>query len=361
MKVIRMELTPNDIASPSVRYDADCSCVQSLVAGTWVDNPAADPRTSPAFALPAPSGVDQKCNAATGITANFKSGLDASLSALNATGNALAVGSVVLNILDFLDGIGVIAQLFVDFGALILGIGTSAVNGAFTDSVYAELACTLYCDSSADGTFTETQFDKVLSDIASSFGEFSTVNIVLNSWLNNLGFVGLSNVGAQKAITGDCSDCECGWCYEFDFTVSDGGWVAATAGFGAEGIYVPASGWQMSALQDDGCSGHGYLSISYALGLTADNITGLELWWSNPNPDAGTQFFDQVLSGALELRQDLSAEIANANPSFDVTAASCDTVRLVNFQCGQNALFPFLISKVRFSGVGTNPFGSDNC
>ena len=352
MKIIRMELTPNDISSPDVRYDTDCACVQSCVAGSWVDNPAADPRTSPAFALPAPSGVDQKCNAATGITDNFKSGLDASLSALNATGNALAVGSVVLNILDFLAGIGVIAQLFVDFGALVLGIGTTAVNAVFTDSVYAELACTLYCDSSADGTFTETQFDQVLTDIASSFGEFSTVNIVLNSWLNNLGFVGLSNVGIQKAISGDCSDCACEWCYTWDFTLSDGGWTSP-----AVATYTPGVGW-VGHEYDANSNTHCEIKLTFPMAgeVTSFSYTGCKPTGSGSNN--ATLF--ELLLGGTDVYDDIIGIDEGCPVSNEVTMDVTADTAIIALNAGTSG-GATTISSVTMRGLGTNPFGTDNC
>jgi len=352
VKIIRMKLTPDDISNPTQRYNADCDCTQTLVGDAWMDNPAIDPRTSSALLLPAPTRSDPACSAATAITNNFRDGLTGALNNLNTTGNVLGAGSVILTILDFLDGVGLLIQLFVDFCSLILSIGTEAVGAAFDDSVYADLQCILFCDASPDGTFTEAQFDQVLMDIVTAFGEFSTVNIILNSWLNNLGFVGLTNVGIVKSAAGDCDDCGCSWCYTWDFTVNDGGWEN-----GLVASYEPGVGWVGSEFNGTSNT-HCEIKLTFP---TAANVTGFGYTGCKPTGSGvnNNTFFELTLGGSDVYTNvigiDEGCPVSNG-VSMSVTADQA----VIALNAGTSG-GPTTITSVTLTGTGTNPFGDDNC
>lgn len=226
MKIVRGKLTSDDIIPPNQRYDVSCDCTQSLINGSWVNNPNIDPRTSAGYLLPVPTRTNPRCESATGIINNFRDGLNQVINALDETGNVAAGASVLLTLLDFLTGVGLLIQLFIDFCTLILSIGTAGVSAAFTDPVYHQLQCLLDCDSLPDGTWDATTFAKLQADVTSSFGALSDVNLVFQGWLANVGYIGLSNIGTVKTSTGgDCSDCLC--CDCTTFTVPTGAiWAA---------------------------------------------------------------------------------------------------------------------------------------
>ncbi len=356
MDIIRKELTPAELQNPNSRYNPDCDCTQTTIDGgaTWQNNPGIDPRTSAALLLPAPSTSDPRCDSATGITANFRDGLTQALANLNTTGNAFAGASVILTILDFLDGIGLIIQLFIDFCTLILGIGVEAVAADFTDSVYAQFACNLYCDCKPDGTFDAAAFDQLLADNASSFGEFSTVNIILNSWLNGLGFVGLSNVGSIKRTSGDCSDCNCRWCYYLDFTVSD-------QGFSNIGVstWVSGQGWQGGYLSGTSQS---HVNILGSLPALA-RVTSVTLHNCKPSGSGGNnQDQYNLYNGGTNtsFNQTFGDPTIGCpvNTGWDLDAMGDSLELSINTGTDPTTCY---IQGVKLQGFGDNPFGTNNC
>jgi len=208
MMVIRKKLTASEISPSNQRYNADCDCVQYSADGvTWVDAPQFDPRTSPQFQVPPVSSETPRCDAAASIVGNFKDGLTGALSTLSGVATAAGGASFLLNFLDFLDGIGVLFQLLIDFASLILSLGVDLVGAGFTDAVYDNLKCILECCASGDGTFTQQDINHVETLVRNTYGETNAVTLVFNAWVENLGVVGMNNVASLKHVTGDCSAC----------------------------------------------------------------------------------------------------------------------------------------------------------
>lgn len=215
MEVIRKKLTPDEISNPNLRYNPDCDCVQQTSDGgaTWFNQPGQDPRTSPALLIPPVSSAQPNCDTAASIVANFRDGLTATLLSLSQGANAVGAASVLLTLLEFLSGIGILIQLIIDFCSVIVSIGVTGVEAAFTDGVYDELTCIIMCDVGTDGSVSASQFAQIQSDVAIHFGALSDVNLVFQGWLAQLGNVGLQNVAALKHISGDCDSCDCAICF----------------------------------------------------------------------------------------------------------------------------------------------------
>lgn len=214
MKIIRKKLTPDEIAPSNLRYDATCNCVQQTYDGgaTWVDQPGADPRSADVFRYPARTGSTKQCDAAANMVANIESQIFNSTNAISSTGNAIAGVTILLQFLDLLGDWGVLAALLVDFCNLIVSIGVTGVQAAFTTTVYSDLECILYCDIGSDGSVNAGQLAHIQSDVASHFGALSDVNIVLQGILGYMGAVGLSNAGATGTAVGSCGGCSsCVW------------------------------------------------------------------------------------------------------------------------------------------------------
>lgn len=363
MDIVRKELTPDELQNPNNRYNPDCDCTQTTIDGgaTWQDNPGIDPRTSTALLLPVPTTSDPRCDSATGITANFRDGLTQVIANLNTTSNAFAGASIILTILDFLDGIGLIIQLFIDFCTLILSIGVELVEADFTNSVYAQFACNLYCDCKDDGSFDATAFDKLLTDNATSFGEFSTVNIILNSWLNGLGFVGLSNVGSVKRTSGDCSDCACGWCYEFDFTIDEQGWVLTPIGASVRGQYLSGQGWSSNDNVCEGADWNNAFNVNLLTTYTA-TVDTMQIDYTSTN---GTS---DGIDVAVGYPSGFSAETTYGEPGGTLSfSPNCPVLQIYvqmnpsTSSCGGDRPGSVIMSKLRLYGTGDNPFGTNNC
>lgn len=75
---------------------------------------------------------------------------------------------------------------------------------------------------------------------------------------------GFNAAGGTTAITGaECDNCDETWCLDFDFTVSNGGWVANT-----QGQWVSGAGWQTTGL----LSGAYYRALDPYIDLGADYV-----------------------------------------------------------------------------------------
>ena len=272
MEIVRKKLDPAEVSSPLVRYDADCACIQTTSDGTtWVNTPARDMRSSPSFALPPVAGGNPPCDAAASVIENFRTGLSGLIVQIDEGVSIFGAASWIITLLDFLDGIGVFIQLFVDLVTLIIGIGTTGVSAAFTDAVYQQLECILSCAFASDGTMTPDKFTEAQAQITTAFGALSDVNLVFQGWLAPLGNVGLQNIAALKHVTGDCSSCDpCTWSKTFDFTIDA---HTFTPGAGCAGTYVPGTGWPNNGAD---CGGYyrANASIAFVLpeGCTVEHV-----------------------------------------------------------------------------------------
>lgn len=214
MKIIRKKLSEDELQPPNTRYDADCDCIQQTYDGgtTWVDAPLQDPRTSPMFLRPPLDLSDSACEAASGIVENFHDSLDSTITTINGGANAVGVGNLVANILLDITGIGLLISLLIEFGSIIISIGTTGVAAAFTSTVFDQLLCIFVENMGTNGQVSAAQFANIQAAISSTFGALSDVNVVMQGWLAPLGYVGLSNIGVLFAQSGDCSSCT--FCFE---------------------------------------------------------------------------------------------------------------------------------------------------
>lgn len=204
MKIIRKELTARDISPYGTFWDADCECVMSVPpgGGTPYANPAADPRTDPAGLLPARTSASPQCDAAANMVDKLKASVNELVQSLNQF--QIATGTLAL-FLAFFPAVGEVADFFIALGEVAIAIGSSTIEGAFSDDQWALILCILNGAINTDGTVTATQVSAILTEIGIQCN--STVNSVMLNEINGLGFVGLTNAGATGDVTGDCSDC----------------------------------------------------------------------------------------------------------------------------------------------------------
>jgi hypothetical protein len=142
---------------------------------------------------------------------------------------------------------------------------------ASTDGVlWSEVTCAIYNAIKGDGYVTAGNLPTVITNLCNlPYSNAAAVGAIcsfatdfgINNWQT------LQNVGALDDV--DCTGCAT-WCYEFDFTASNGGWNILS---GYVGVYVPGTGWQS---QTNG-SGNTEIVIQRLLGasyyLTSANIT----------------------------------------------------------------------------------------
>lgn len=244
IQVVRKELSPSQVTPATLRWNPDTNTVQQTPDGgtTWIDNPAADPRHGAGFQLPARGGDDPQCDAADNMIVKLKALTNIFESEI---AQLQAVNALVDIILVFLPEVGIIIEACLAATEFLLTIGADVIASAFTDDQWEIVRCILYCDIATDGTVSQAQFDAIADDI--HVKNSTVVYDVLYTLLTlSLGPVGLTNAGATGDATGDCSECDCTFCYQWDFTIDS----YASDGWGVEspyGHYATGQGWESTS------------------------------------------------------------------------------------------------------------------
>lgn len=353
MKIIKKRLYESEGLATGIRWDETCECVQSFDGTTWVDNPMADPRYNPANLAPPNGEADPRCSAALGMRNKIENILDAfflASSLIDAANAILALITVTV------PGVGLIWRVIFAVCEALYAIGSAALISAFTEEAFDELQCIFYNNIGDDGQMSEAQLSATNTQICEDMD--ITVCAAMGLLLNMLGWVGMSNAGAQFAEVGDCDPC--GWCYEFDFTEDDGGFT--TFGVGT----WSSAGWETGLVYVGGDPARGrrqvQLTKSFGFSVTATKIqmvysaaignntapTGTGMW---KDTFATTIQTAGVSSGLNTITFNGSMTLDNIQLSLGV--GGCD-------DCGDPG-GSGEIRKLRFYGAGTNPFGDDNC
>lgn len=240
IQVIRKRLNQAEVTPANTRWDETCDCVQQTSDGgeTWTDSPTQDPRTSVLFQVPARTGGDPQCDSAQQMHDRIKNMLDAIITSSDILQAINAVVGVV-SIFFFEFGI-VIEAIWAIVGA-IFAVGTTTLDAALTEEVYDDLLCIFYCEIAGDGTVDQARYDTIVARVNAEIDAVAA--FAITSALDSIGFVGLTNAGALGEVTGDCEDCDCGWCEEFDFTISDYGGIATLYGEWESGV-----GWKATVV-----------------------------------------------------------------------------------------------------------------
>lgn len=336
MMVIRKRLDQTEVTPSNTRWDETCDCVQQTPdnGGTWVDSPTQDPRYSSIFQLPARSGSDPRCDSAQQMHDRIKNMLDAVITSSNIL---QAINGVVALIAVFMFEFGIIIEGIWAFVSTIFNIGTTTLDAALTEGVYDQLLCILYCEIEGDGTVTQGDFDVIYERVNSEIGGVAAVAII--NVLLSIGNVGLSNAGALGEVTGDCSDCDCGWCFTENLLDSNGGYSTLLGQ--ARGEWTEGIGWRFQVFEGtpllqilksfDSSTIHAITVIADVASVSANAI---EL----PN---GTQVVSSNLTGLdVHIGWEGSTSAASVFLNFQ---SSC-TVKSIIWQ-----------------GVGVCPFGEPNC
>lgn len=202
MPVIRKKLEPGQVYPTNIRYDEDTDTVQSLINGSWVDNPAADPRNQTLF--PPRITTSTECDAAQSVVDAMKATLSSSIAAIDGGSTFFAIASLILSLFSF--GVfGVLIALAIGLAKLMLLAGKSALDAALTDAAYDTFLCILYCQFTPEGVLQPGTLETVQSDITDQIGGLGAV--VLNAMLGLAGEAGINNLAAIGTSTGDCTDC----------------------------------------------------------------------------------------------------------------------------------------------------------
>jgi hypothetical protein len=351
--IVRSRLSERDFSPGSLRYNSDCDCVQYTPDGgeTWIDDPGDDPRVGTKFIKPLKTGSDIRCRSAASMVKWLRDFIEYEAGLLTAGAEITALANAGLALFDILAPWAILANLVIDVAGTLFGIGAAALNTAFDEETWGLLLCIFYCNMAADGSISDSQYAEIQTQITAQLN--TTAALVLNLIISTQGRVGLQNAGVLYEVEDpDCSACECEWCYEWDFTISDGGWAART-GFGITvGHYAAGVGWQPD-VHEDGCSQHAYTYLYKTLGFTADNIASVEYTFASAIGDFDILFFDQNDSGhGIVQRTSLANGVATVHGA-DMTPVSCQIIEITVNKCG--APSGWTQTKCRVKGFGDMP------
>jgi len=347
--LVRKKLTADEFSTPFLRYNPDCDCVQFTPDGgeTWFDQPVNDPRTSDSYRLP--PGDDQ-CRAAEGMTALVRAIVDQRL----ATDSDIQLAGEILGLIAFIPGFNVLWALILALAAFAVTIAKDILEAAFTEDTYDAIRCIFFCNIGADGQMSQDQFDAAYADLI-------TLDTIARTWVQSVmttfGPVGLSDAGVKLEAAADCDSCDCGWCFEFDFTAGDGDWAPVSISGTDFAVYTAGVGWQ-AHIQDDGCSNHAYIYMRYDFGATINNLADVTMDFTLPYYSGTVHFYDQRLSGSIASRQSCGDMITSPQ-SVTLTAVPCDQLDVTINSCDSPG--GMTITKLTFRGFGDCPFGTPNC
>lgn len=365
MQIVRRKLTPDDVTAPGTRYDATCDCIQVTPDGgtTWVDTTGLDPRSNTAYQLPPLETADPKCDSAAGMVQLVRDAVEQ----LNRGGDAGAAASLLYALIGlFLPGLGLLIDLIlIGIGAL-LEIGLVSINEAMTEDVYDQLLCIFLNLLESDGTFPESNFAQLYTDVEAQLDE--TAAGVCERLFDIVGFVGLSNAGAFYALTGDCAACGT-WCYEMDFSLSDFDFLATeTAPSGCApwspllGEWVSGTGWESVDSHRSDCNDYvNALAIHLALPTSTYTLARLSanVTFGTSSPDIrGTSLTMHLTTVSSTDQGDINVEWSGIQAGTPVISLTIITAYLLGSPPSYGT---GIVGLLHLEGTGANPFGEDNC
>lgn len=271
--------------------------------GTWSD-PTGDYAVPPVSARTGGTSQDQIClaaaNCANVLLLLYENLTDSWNSTLEEAEALAALAALLVTLIgaEFAPITFAIAQFFLAlFGTLYTALAYIGAD-AWSDNFTKQLICILVeCATNDAGivTFDYSCFNEKLATQTDAF-DLTSAEIRLYVQIQYMmSFIGgvdaLNHAAASTALSSaDCSDCAQNWCYEWDFTASDGGfsdnvgeWVS---GLGWHSVFhVPSGGYILRALTNGGTAiatpAHGYLMevhYSYDAG-TGNNGSDIALFY----------------------------------------------------------------------------------
>lgn len=359
MKVIRKRLYESEGLPDNVRWDETCGCVQSLFGDEWIDNPDADPRFNPANLAPPNDTSDPRCSAAYGMRAKIENIMNAFFAAsalIDAANAVLALITVTV------PGVGLIWRVVFAVIEALYAIGSAALVIAFDNDAYDELQCIFYAEISADGQMTQEQFVTINTRICTDMDV--TICAAMGLLMNMLGYVGMSNAGAQYGEDADCSDCPDDWCWHDNFSDPDVVWNGTTyAPYGA----VKAGGsWRQVTI----AGGYFYCQIfndfpgSTLTTITEVSFTALVMPPTNNAAGCSGWAVGLWIGGVETYPVAYAPQTVGSFVTYTITG-SWENVAGISFhiqQCPSGGVGGSIqMTEYTIKGTGYNPYPDSNC
>lgn len=323
----------------------------------------------------APTSVDEDAATCAAVLAYVERVL---WYALNTRRTALGLAALAAGGLGWLGGIfGAV------FGGLVvaaLAIDLAALEAAAADrSAIEQIACKLFNNIKSRAFSWVNLQNAANAIVASSDNETTIKNVVVaystnfieNYWLL-VEFVGTA---ADAAGGGMVFNCVCdGWCYEWDLTLSNGGWAAARFTSPADGaaVYYAGEGFApnfaagsvfnevMMIKRNFAPAAINKVRVRLNTGMRgAGGYPALLVWENNTStPKPGVFQWQRYVTGGSNATQWTyqSAEAIWCNGL---------TLALTTDRIGSSGYYPIQSScrmiSIQFAGYGENPFGENNC
>lgn len=352
IRVIKKRLSEAEVSPLNLRYNEDCDCVEYSPDGgeTWVRSDADDPRVGTKFIKPLKTGSDIRCRSAASMVKWMRDFIEYEAGILTAGAAIISAANWMLSFLTIIAPYAILARLVIDAAGVLFTIGGTALTVAFDEETWEGFLCILYCEIASDGSISESQLITIRTRIITELN--TTAAIVLGTVLDVQGQVGLQNAGELYEVEEDCSDCECGWCHDEDFLLSDGGFEVDT--WGGLAVYTAGIGWESAD-----ASGFRGMYIHKAFGATY-NFTKIEMTYEGMSPlttwvVAGNNGGGDLLhqSGAAEVGE----HTVGWTGSQDISWIDFQGGNWVSSGSGGN----FIAVHAHFEGIGESPYGADNC
>lgn len=183
---------------------------------TWIQDPN-DPRlTGTALPAPIPAGVSAtRCDAATNGVEHLQDGIAAMSEALGAAASipeiALAIATFIVALIFAPEAIPLILPLVAGLASAAFAIGQSAFDAAFTNDVWDDVLCSLWCNLNDDGVLDQAGYNQFVADIEANADPI--VAGELGRLVKSMGLLGVNNACSYgNAAESDCSSCDCHSC-----------------------------------------------------------------------------------------------------------------------------------------------------
>lgn len=348
-------------------YDDGCTLSESFDGGEsyiavpgWVDNfSGCVQKYTPIIGLP-PNPNDQTMDQLSCSIASYLAeqviiaAMGKAVTAIQDDLTLLQFGLDVVNIIPEFVLVTLAADAFAGIYASVQEGTLSDFEDALTDAtLLSDITCAIYSCIGPQGYVKPVNFDCITSNVGLISYSHPAVITAIQGYLEALGAVGLAQLSQVAGlVTGaDCSACAPGWCYEFDFTVSDGGFASSIPG----NVWVPGLGWQS---HNTGTVQQGAISLTFP---TAGTFTNVDVTWQGPPRGSQTMAFE-LLNGATNVWNPFLPNEDHPVPitvGFSDSPVTADNIVIV--MNSQSTTPPVYLTALLFEGQGTNPFGTNNC
>jgi len=295
------------------------------------------------------------CGIAVGLTDHIHEWYEFTLTEWDFVAN---VAQVMLSVLGAFGGSLLVAGLTAVV-ELIQQFGTNTIRVENTPQIWEIVRCRLYCRIRGNCSITADTLSAWAADVE-PLGDVGPK--VIAAQIRSLAladarrraYVYAKSPTAVCELCDQCSEDE--WCYEFDFTMLDGGWTApsvSSPNTGQVSVWVSGQGWvgyYHVPLGDD-------VNNVIDRAMTECTITSISVT-STGTGDCdpyGCEIRISTDGGQLSSISPIAAGQSTVGWTGETTATS---LRIMRYESGTS---PSTISRVVLRGTGTNPFGGDNC